>query len=462
MAGRILIVDNVATNRIVLKVKLAAACYHPFLADDDAGCLKLASEGRADLILISMMPAVGRVTALLAALRADPRSRNIPVIVLASGATTEARMAVLRAGADDVLARPIADTVLLARIRSLLRLSEALAELGQRGEALRDLGLAETRDDFRHAGLIATVADQREVAQGWTDALSPQIADRLQILTREQALADTEAGQAAPDIFVIDADSAGGPGGGRRLMAELRSRPRSRHAGIVLLHRAPGAEDIALAYDMGANEALAADLPPAELAIRLRTLLRRKQTADRIRASVQDGLRLAVIDPLTGLYNRRFALPRLAAIADRAQALGSSFAVMIVDLDRFKAVNDAHGHAGGDAVLVEVAQRLADHLRLSDLVARIGGDEFLVALPDCGRDDAQATAMRLCRMVQDRPIRLPDGRDLAITVSIGLAIAPREGHGIEEVADIVGRADHALLAAKAAGRNQVILGASAA
>lgn len=462
MAGRILIVDSVTTNRIVLQVKLAAACYQPVLADSGATCLRLAREQRPDLILLSM-PTVDQPTpALLRQLRADPRIRGVPVIVLAPDADPDTRLAALKAGADDVLPKATDEAVLLARIRSLLRTHEALAELNQRGETLQELGLAEAPGEFQRPGLIAFVSDRGDVAEGWRAALAGQLPDRLQVLSREAALVDQDHTAEAPDVFVIDAGS-GGPGGGRRLMAELRSRSGSRrHAGIVLLHRSPGAEEIVLAYDMGASEALPADLPAPELAVRLRALLRRKQAADRIRASVQDSLRLAVRDPLTGLYNRRFAEPRLGAIADRARALGAGFAVMIVDLDRFKTVNDAHGHASGDAVLIEVAQRLADNLRVSDLVARIGGDEFLIALPDCGLAEAQATAGRLSRMVQDRPVRLPDGRDLALTVSIGLAVAMAAAPRTEEIDEMLARADRALLIAKAAGRNQVILGASAA
>lgn len=449
------------TTRLILKVRLAAACYHPMLAEDGAACLRLARDQRPDLILMSIGLPGQSAAVLVRQLRADPRTRGIPIIVLSPEADADARLAALHAGADDVFSSPMEEAALLARIRSLLRTHEALAELDQRGETLRELGLAEAQSDFLVPGHVAIVSDRADLAEAWLDALHGRLPDRLLQLTRADALADPVPSATAPDVFVIDAD-LGGPGGGLRLMSELRSRPGTRHAGIVLLHRAPGAEEIAIAYDLGANEALAADLSPAEMAIRLRALMRRKQTADRIRASVHDGLRLAVIDPLTGLYNRRFAMPRLAAIADRAQAVGTSFAVMIVDLDRFKSVNDLHRHVSGDAVLVEVAQRLADNLRLSDLVARIGGDEFLVALPDCNLADAEATARRLCRVVQDRPIRLPDGRDLSVTVSIGLALAGEDALSAEDVSQTIDRADRALLDAKARGRNQVIFGAASA
>ncbi len=462
MAGRILIVDDVATNRIVFKVKLAAACYQPVMASDGAGCLRMALETRPDLILLDAnLPDMSGIE-VLRQLRALPETRTIPVVLISGANDPAICLAALEAGADDCLVKPIEDAVLMARLRNLLRLHEALAELGQRDETLQALGLAEEQQGFDVPGRTVIVCDRPDVALRWRRDTVMLQSGGPRIITRAEALSEALAMPGdTPDLFVIDAE-LGGPGGGLRLMSELRSRSATRHAGVALLHHQPRAEDIAMAYDMGANLALPASVSGRELALRLRSILRRKHLADRLRASVQDGLRLAVIDPLTGLYNRRYALPRLAAISERAQGLDGCFAVMVIDIDRFKTVNDRFGHAGGDAVLVEVSQRLAENLRASDLVARIGGEEFLVALPDTGLTEARATAERLCALVQEQPILLPGGLSLSVTVSIGLAISDFSVEHTEEITQIVDRADRALMVAKAGGRNQVILGASAA
>jgi len=180
---------------------------------------------------------------------------------------------------------------------------------------------------------------------------------------------------------------------------------------------------------------------------------------------VQDGLRMAVLDPLTGLHNRRYAMPHLAAIAERAAATAAPFAVMVVDIDRFKQVNDCWGHAAGDFVLVEVARRLTANLRASDLLARIGGEEFLIALPDSTLADARVVAERLCHVIEEHPIALPDAGAVRVTVSIGLAVSgqvPDGGVTPEPVPALLNRADRALLHAKSAGRNQVTISLSAA
>lgn len=459
MVGKILIVDDVATNRIVLKARLAEACYAPLLAKDGESCLAAALQNRPDLVVLDLALPDQPGTAVIEALRSNPRTADIPVIALCGPRHAAQRLPALQAGADDVLAKPVSEPLLMARIRNLLRSRAMLTDLTERGAALRDLGLAEPAAAFDMPGTAALVTERRDTALRWRKLLDRRLADHVLVLSRAEALADPGA---TADAFVIDSD-LGGAGGGLRLLSELRSRSASRHATTLLMMPDTDLPEAAMAYDMGANDICTESGGGAELALRLQRLLVQKRMADRLRASLRDGLRLAAIDPLTGLYNRRYALPRLAAIAERALLRNGAFAVMVIDIDRFKSVNDRWGHAAGDSVLVAVAQRLSDNLRGSDLIARIGGEEFLVALPDTAMPEARATAERIRAVVQNRPIPLPGGETLHVTVSIGLA----GGTGAEvlqqgSLADLVNKADHALLAAKAGGRNQVMLGRSAA
>jgi two-component system, cell cycle response regulator len=135
---------------------------------------------------------------------------------------------------------------------------------------------------------------------------------------------------------------------------------------------------------------------------------------------------------------------------------------MIVDLDRFKLVNDRHGHGAGDQVLVEVSRRLTANLRAGDLLARIGGEEFLVALPDAGMPLARVVAERLCRSIEERPIRLASGALLAVTVSIGVAVSDCTEARLLSPEAVIEAADLALLESKGSGRNQVTFRLSAA
>ncbi len=155
-------------------------------------------------------------------------------------------------------------------------------------------------------------------------------------------------------------------------------------------------------------------------------------------------------DALTGLPNRRAADELLDGLLARQRDLGSPFALLLVDADHFKRVNDSQGHAIGDRALVHLGALLQRHARSVDLVARFGGEEFVLLLPDCDHDTALQVAERLRQEVQDEPLRL-GGRKLALSVSVGVAL----GQAGESSAALLVRADRALYRAKNRGRNRV-------
>lgn len=174
---------------------------------------------------------------------------------------------------------------------------------------------------------------------------------------------------------------------------------------------------------------------------------------DRLERRMRDHLyELATRDPLTHAHNRRFFDERLDSEWPWAQRHSRSCAVLWLDLDHFKRVNDNHGHPAGDAILEQFASRIKPALRKEDLFARVGGEEFAVLCRATGIPDAMALAERLRQDVAARPFQW-QGQDLPLTVSIGVA-ATDEG-GLESIPDLLARADERLYASKAAGRNSV-------
>jgi two-component system, cell cycle response regulator len=460
MTGTILIVDDVVTNRIVLKVKLVAACYETVQAATGAEALRLAASVIPDLILLDIgLPDIDGIT-VCERLRACVVTRDIPIIMVTALTDMASKIRALEVGADEFLSKPMDDQTLLARVRSLLRAREAEAELRLRESTCRELGFAEPTAQFQGRATIGLIAAARETSVHWRRAIAPYSRNDMVVMGRAEALSDAPLAT-VPDVFVIACDLEH-PGDGLRLMSDLRSRSATRHSAVCIVLRQDAETQAAMALDLGANDLLTDPFDAQEMALRLTTLVRRKRLGDQLRNAVRDGLRLAVADPLTGLYNRRYALPHLARIADRAFQTGKPFAVMVVDLDRFKSVNDRFGHAAGDAVLVEAARRLRENLRSVDLLARIGGEEFLVAMPDTTDDEARAAAQRLCHVIGAEPIPMPESQEpIRVTASIGLAIGSYRADEAWGATEITGQADHALLEAKSHGRNQVTTASAA-
>jgi two-component system cell cycle response regulator len=253
-----------------------------------------------------------------------------------------------------------------------------------------------------------------------------------------------------------------------RLIATLRASAGTRHAGVLVLQTTPDAGLAANALDMGADDLMTDGFEPEELALRLSILLKRKRREAHSRATIRSEANAAGHDPLTGLHNRRYAMPHLSQLAANATATGRPLAVMVADLDYFKKVNDDFGHAAGDAVLIELAKRLQKELRASDMVARIGGEEFLIILPGTPPDKAREMALRLCDEVGGTPFKVPShATPIPVTISIGLALGgPAQGQSrpqtIQAGADLLDQADKALYSAKMRGRNRVTLSRPAA
>jgi diguanylate cyclase (GGDEF)-like protein len=180
-------------------------------------------------------------------------------------------------------------------------------------------------------------------------------------------------------------------------------------------------------------------------------LSRQASTAIQATYDHEDARRLSLTDGLTGLWNRRQFELRAAQELERSARFGERFAVVLTDLDGFKAVNDTYGHLAGDAVLVETARRLVTHTREVDLVARFGGEEFVLLLPQTDAAGAGKVAEKVRLEVAAEPVDT-DAGPVGISLSAGIACHPADGATIEA---LLAAADGALYEAKAAGKNRV-------
>ncbi|MDP8937513.1 MAG: sensor domain-containing diguanylate cyclase [Actinomycetota bacterium] len=183
----------------------------------------------------------------------------------------------------------------------------------------------------------------------------------------------------------------------------------------------------------------------------LAVLVRQAETSIENSFLYDEAVRLSITDGMTGLWNRRHFDLRLESELSRAIRFSEPFAVVFAELDQMKAVNDTHGHQAGDTVLIELARRLTEATREVDLVARWGGDEFTLLLPNTGVAGALRLADKIRHAVASEPFRV-EGAELNITISVGVAAYPEHGSSGK---DLVAAADAAMYRAKAGGRNRV-------
>jgi two-component system cell cycle response regulator len=258
------------------------------------------------------------------------------------------------------------------------------------------------------------------------------------------------------DLIVVSLGMRGFDG--LRLCSQLRSLPEGRHVPILVVVSDGDRRKLTQALEMGVNDYLTRPVDKNELVARVRTQLRKKRYADRLRHNVQLSLEMAITDQLTGLHNRRYMSRHLDTLLGNAKRNGRPLAFVIMDIDFFKQVNDTHGHDIGDEVLREFASRISANVRGIDLACRYGGEEFVVAMPDTDMAFACNIAERLRQSIETTPVKISrDPGALNITISIGIARCEGEGDTAEQ---LLHRADQALYRAKRTGRNKVVADAA--
>ncbi|WP_298095878.1 PleD family two-component system response regulator [Brevundimonas sp.] len=450
MTARILVVDDVEANVRLLEAKLTLEYYEVLTAGDGSSALQVAYEERPDIILLDvMMPGMDGFETCRR-LKADPVTRHIPVVLVTALDGREDKLKGLDAGADDFVTKPIDDVILFARVRSLLRLKSVMDELREREESGRRLGV-ETDGAGRlrgSGGRILIVDDNARQVQKMVDHLSGEHRPMVE----GNPAAAMIAARGPIDLMIVNVSSA--EFDGLRFVAQTRSTEAARRIPILAVVDPADRGRLLKALELGVNDILLRPVDSEELEARARTQIKRKRYADFLKQKLDYSLEMAVTDALTGLHNRRYMAGQLQALMSRAGHGGDPVAVLVLDIDHFKLVNDGFGHDAGDEVLREFAVRLATNVRAIDLPCRLGGEEFVVVMPGASLEDAAQVADRIRRDVGAQPFPIMGGTEaLTVTVSVGVAAST----GASDTPDaLLKRADEGVYEAKARGRNQVI------
>jgi two-component system, cell cycle response regulator len=453
MSARILVVDDVPTNRKLLEVRLAAEYFEVILASNGAQALEICERGQCDIVLLDvMMPGMDGFE-VARRIKSNPATHHIPIIMVTALDQPADRVKGLEAGADDFLTKPVDDIALVARVRSLVRLKMATDEMRMRVATSRQIGVSdpavEAINDQGLNGRVLVVEDHAVTAERIAAALSRQ--HTVAIATDPQE-ALFRAAEGKFDLLMVSIDLQNYDG--LRLVGQIRSLERTRTMPILLIADTDQKARLLRGLDLGANDYLLRSADKNEIVARVRTQVRRRRFTERLRDNVQQSMELAVTDPLTGLYNRRYMESHADSLVERAAARGKPLSVLIIDIDHFKAINDTYGHDAGDDVLREFSDRLRSCIRGIDLACRHGGEEFVVVMPDTDLGVANKVAERIRRRIAGEPFPIERGsRSVEVTISVGLAgrIGPQDTAAL-----IMKRADAALYLAKRDGRNRVV------
>jgi len=455
MTARILIVDDILPNVKLLEAKLSGEYFDVLTALSGPEGIKKAEEHSPDIILLDvMMPGMdGFETCQL--LKSNPLTSHIPVVMVTALTDATDRVRGLEMGADDFLSKPVNDVALMARVRSLVRLKMTVDEWRVRENTASQFGLIGKQalivnESFEKAKVLV-IEDKVFESEKFVETLKRDDDTVTPVRSGEQGIALAQ--QNNFDIITVSLNLAAEDG--LRLCSHLRSNERTRSVPILIIGEETDMKRIAVGLEIGAYDYILRPIDRNELLARVRTQVRRKRYQDRLKANYEVSLSMALTDTLTGLYNRRYLMVHLEKLLRKNAEAKKTMCVLMLDLDHFKHINDTYGHGAGDEALKIFSERVLQRLRSFDLVARLGGEEFIVVLPDINMDMAIQVSERLRKGICSEPFKIgTPGAPLDIDVSIsGGAMLVDIGLSDITAEQVLKRVDDEVYKAKENGRN---------
>jgi len=452
MTARVLIVDDIPANVKLLEARLSAEYFDILTAYNGEEALAVLARERVDVILLDvMMPGIDGFE-VCRRIKSNAKTHHIPVIMVTALDQPSDKIQGLECGADDFLTKPVDDIALITRVKNLARFKMLNDEMLMRASTGREMGIADDAALERalsgQAGKILVIDDHARSAQRLVQALGK--SHEVEAET-DPASAMTKLSARDFDVAIVSLNLKSADG--LRLCSQARSLDQTRHLPLIMLVEHGNDARLLRGLDMGVNDYLMRPVERHELLARIRTQIKRKRHSDYLRSRIEERVEQAVTDSLTGLHNRRYMESHLQTLLRDAQAARKSLSVLMADIDHFKSVNDTYGHDAGDLVLQEFSTRLRRNTRGVDLACRMGGEEFILIMPDTTLSRAYQIGERLRALIAAEPFHVSDTSTIRVTASVGLATL--EGPD-DTPQQLLKRADNALYAAKRRGRNRVV------
>ncbi|MDE2372872.1 MAG: PleD family two-component system response regulator [Hyphomicrobiales bacterium] len=453
MTARVLVVDDVPANVRLLEARLSAEYFDVVTAMSGQEALTICDRAECDLVLLDvMMPDLDGFE-VCRRLKTSPATHHIPVVMVTALDQPSDKVRGLEAGADDFLTKPIAELALIARVRSLARLKMVTDELRMRVMTSHEIGIEsperEAVADTGRSGRVLIVDDRPSSYERIASTLATEQAVEIEADPNEALFRAAEGNY---DLIIVSLGLENFDA--LRLCSQIRSLDRTRNVPILAVTEPDNSARMLRGLEIGVNDYLMRPIDKNELLARVRSQVRKRRYTERLRDNVQISIEMAITDGLTGLFNRRYMENHLGTLIEQAAARGKPLAVMVLDIDYFKSINDTYGHDAGDDVLRDFALRVKRSIRGIDLACRVGGEEFVVVMPETDMAVAAMVAERLRRRIASEPFSISQGsQSLPVTLSIGIAALRGQD---DNAAALIKRADQALYRAKRDGRNRVV------
>ncbi len=456
MTARVLVVDDLLPNIKLLEARLTAEYFDVLTSTNGPEAIEACKAGLCDIVLLDiMMPGMDGFE-VCTRLKADPTTSHIPVVMVTALDQAADRVRGLDCGADDFLTKPVDEVALIARVKSLSRLKVTMDELRSRAAASARLSRSDpfvnaSAADGNH-GRVLLVDDRMASSDRIVASLRGHQAVDVETNPQEALF---RAAENPYDLVIVSLGLTNYDG--LRLCSQLRSLERTRGLPLLTIADLEDRPKVLRGLDLGVNDYLMRPIDRNELIARVRTQVRRKRYADSLRDNVEQAIEMAVVDGLTGLHNRRYFDMNLTALLDQAAQEAKPLSLLVLDIDFFKRINDTYGHDSGDEILRALAGRIRRAVRSVDLVCRLGGEEFVIVMPDTSLEVAARVAERVRRAVEAEPFNVKEGQQaIPVTISIGAA-----DRGADANPDFIYKsADKALYESKTSGRNKVSLSAA--
>jgi two-component system cell cycle response regulator len=408
-----------------------------------------------DLILLDIMMPNLNGYEVTARIKGNAASSHIPIILVTALDNPEDRTKGLTSGADEFLTKPVNKTELIARVSSMLRLKKYHEQLSLRTQAEEKFVDGKSRPAAAHPTgkplpRVLAVEDNPLDLKLIRSYLDRQAYELITADSGEAAL--DMAAREKIDVMLLDVVLPGMDG--FEVCRRLKADARTRNIQDVMITGLSDLESKIMGVEQGADDFLVKPINKREIQARILALLRKKSYLDQICSHYEMAISSAIMDDLTGLYNRAYFINSLELEIKRSRRQKYTIALTMMDIDDFKLYNDRIGHLDGDMLLRELSQVIRLSVREVDMAVRYGGEEFAIIMPYTDRAEAVTATERVLDMIRTHPYsNARVAKVKPVTMSAGVAVFPEDA---ESVNGLICRADEMLYKAKRGGKDQVV------